>query len=134
MSDDLVEFLNARLDEDEVTAKLAAREGGPEWTGTDSGIYVGDVSRYPDPIVSGKYDYLEDWYFDHIARHDPARVLTEVAAKRLLVEFWSLAFQKPEDFPGYDFDKVRSAGRWTIRKLAAVYTDHPDYRSQEWAP
>lgn len=130
--DDIVAFLAARLDEDEVTAKLAAREGGPEWRGTDSGIYVGDVSRYPGPIVTGTYDYLEDWYFDHIARHDPARVTREVEAKRRIVEFWSLAFQRGSDFPHVDFDKVRSAGRWTLRTLAAVYGDHPEYR-QEWA-
>ncbi len=49
---------------------------------------------------------------EHIARQDPGRVLREVEAKREI---------------------IRVCGRvYVLRCLAAVYSDHPDYR-QEWA-
>jgi hypothetical protein len=74
-------------------------------------------------------DSIDGWLGDrleHIARHDPARVLAEVAAKRQIVELHFL----------------RSSGRlcnedddlWpceTLRLLARPYVDHPDYR-HEW--
>ncbi len=69
----------------------------------------------------------------HIVRHDPARVLREVAAMRQLLDFWSASYSKPEDFPGPEWDKVRANAGWTVRLLALPYADHPDYR-EEWRP
>ena len=81
----------------------------------------------------------------HIARHDPARVLREIAAKRAIV-----AAHHPETPSKYGHDVLRCAvcqterGVWaedrhadpwpclTLRHLAAVWSDHPDYRA-EWA-
>lgn len=56
---------------------------------------------------------------DHIARHDPARVLAECEAKRRIVEWAS-------DGEGeFHWSTV-------LAPLAAVYADHPDYR-EEWS-
>jgi hypothetical protein len=78
---DLVEFLRAALDEDERVARVATP--GP-WR-LDAGL------RLPEQIDVVSVDYftvcedLEDTDAAHIARHDPARVLAEVAAKRGLL-------------------------------------------------
>ncbi|MFE9855563.1 DUF6221 family protein [Streptomyces sp. NPDC005780] len=82
MTDDLVQFIRARLDEDE---RAAQRADPGSWTlrtlgrhdlaavKTESGLMQLDGSRATANAV-------------HIARHDPARVLREVEAKRLLLE------------------------------------------------
>ena len=53
------------------------------------------------------------------------RVLAECEAKRRIVEE---ALSAP---PTSQFDGVRESGAWTLRALAAIYADHPDYRG-EW--
>ncbi|THA82739.1 DUF6221 family protein [Streptomyces sp. A0592] len=87
--DDLVQFLRARLDEDEQAARAAT--GGP-WvldderhaeqilTADESVVVVGG-SRWSGeaPVFETTADGL------HIARHDPARVLAEVDAKRRIL-------------------------------------------------
>ena len=55
----------------------------------------------------------------HIARHDPARVLREVEAKRKIVRDVACGF--------YDSDYDEA-----VEHLAAVYSDHPDY-DPDWA-
>lgn len=63
----------------------------------------------------------------HIIRHDPDRVLREVAAKRAI-----LARYEATQPPGY---AEQEAQGWllldVIRDLAGIYSDHRDYR-QEW--
>lgn len=83
----------------------------------------------------------------HIARHDPARVLAEVAAKRRIIDLHhSLgpsagtedevvcdACGPEEDI---SFRVETYGGRWpctTLRLLASVYAGRPGWRS-EWAP
>ena len=69
----------------------------------------------------------------HIARHDPARVLAEVDAKRRM-----LAIHHPY-VPEPDQACLGCAGGivWTdcpvLRLLALPYASHPDYRA-EWRP
>jgi hypothetical protein len=72
----------------------------------------------------------------HIARHDPARVLAEVAAKRRVM---ARHFTPPSPVRiyaacegcGYDYGDISQ--RYDIgdcpelRDMAAVYADHPDY-------
>lgn len=115
MSDDLVAFLRARLDEDEAAAKLAAREGGT-WTQDDPQRYPGSISSLGGQVVYAEGAPDEN-QAPHIARHDPARVLREVEAKRAILDEYLAA-------PGWPQDVVL---------LAAVYSDHPDYRD-EWKP
>lgn len=68
----------------------------------------------------------------HIIRHDPARVLREVEAKRLiLAEYESVA--EDADLSD-DGDRVLlSSLRGALKALALPYADHADYR-EEWKP
>ena len=119
---DLVAFLNARLDEDEAVANAAATSGNqfaaegvfaPEWRfANDSAM----VRSGAGAIVFGEGAPSGEQAV-HIACHDPARVLREVAAERAMLEDLDLTYP----------DAVH------LRKLlAAAWSDHPDYQ-QEWA-
>jgi hypothetical protein len=80
-------------------------------------------------------DSIDGWLGDrleHIARHDPARVLAEVAAKRRIVGMLSSIVPAKETNPIKSEDAVALAD-WTLRLLALPYADHNDYR-QEWGP
>lgn len=107
------EFLKARIDEDEATVVAAA---GSSW-----------VTVIIDRSTS-----------KHVVIHDPARILREVAAKRAIIE-------AADEATGYDMSvdldrRVGSrnmvdepyVGDVILRALAAVHSDHPDYRT-EWA-
>jgi len=122
---DLAAFLNARLDDDEWTATGAAR--------CDDGRH-GDW--YPASIAAAWLTITDARVDDHIARHDPARVLREVAAKRAILAAY-------EEQDGYDLpdgvaegrdpeererdEALRDALETVILAIAAVYSDHPDY-------
>jgi hypothetical protein len=84
---DLVEFLRAALDEDERVARAAAAKCPAPWTGrTDidgEHPFVQDADG--DRIMHHEDSVPEIETAAHIARHDPARVLAEVAAKRGLL-------------------------------------------------
>jgi hypothetical protein len=136
---DLAEFLLARIAEDEAAARAATKG---EWTAvgtqfpdeeSDAAEMIrGYVDVFPDgPGITGEEMAGPDAW--HVARWDPARVLAECDAKRRIVEFWSQAFSKPTDFPGIQFDRVRSAAQWTLQVLALPYADHPGFR-EEWRP
>ena len=133
---DLIAFLNARLDEDEAAAEAA--DPGP-WESTAPSLWV----DAPAAGIIVQTRHFED--AAHIARHDPARVLREVEAKRaIMAEHYpgtTWAGDAPEGLEicageEGDGDTWQMAIRWPcpqIRQLAAVYSDHPDYR-QEWQP
>ncbi|MET8773362.1 DUF6221 family protein [Streptomyces sp. NPDC004658] len=121
--DDLITFLRARLDEDEQTARAAH---APNWS-TDGrrGLHYGVEDGWmADALTTGDAD--------HIARHDPARVLREVEAKRMIVE--RFADLSGEDWKPSAPRVVRLQElRDSVRCLAVAYADHPDYRD-DWRP
>lgn len=131
---DLVDFLKARLDEDEQTAQNAASEQ-TNWTcelddGTDP-FTAG--TGYVDGI--GLHGMHSDGYVEasaavHIARHDPARVLAEVDAKRRVLDEHERV--KDAEFPNFDGGYAAALGD-VLRLLALPYASHPDYRP-EWRP
>lgn len=148
MSNDLVAFIAARLDEDEAAARAAA--AGGRWRYED-GDSIGAWTLYDEHwnIASLKtyrhetYDYAERMpamrdpeYVDadangrHIARHDPARVLREVDAKRAILEAEQDRVVQEGPLPERLRDMVETD---IIKFLALPYADHADYR-QEWAP
>ena len=118
--DDLLEFVRARLAEDEATANAAATSGNqfapegvpaPAWRhirnsgevrsdGGDAGIVVFDEGAPSDAQA------------EHIARHDPARVLRDTMTMRAI-----LVLNEP----------------MATRLLGAIWIGHPDYRD-EWRP
>jgi hypothetical protein len=149
MADDLVAFLRARLDEDEGAARMAAAPawflGSTEHDDKRSVRYTGPSTLHPgqewDYFIADHVDLADA---NHMARHDPARVLREVAAKRAI-----LARHRPWWDDYVDGDGIERATRecrecrppgtpdnwpcYTIKVLAAVFSDHPGYRD-EWKP
>jgi hypothetical protein len=79
VTDDLVAFLRARLDEDEQAARETLWEGSgnkPDWELPSSAtVDVGGDEFYAGDATIAR----------HIARHDPARGLREVEAKRRII-------------------------------------------------
>lgn len=146
---DLIAFLRARLDEDEAAAKAAHL--GPWDLETEVGGF-GPVAYVLMPLPphkgarTGLTRYIPLGTQDadtaaHIARHDPARVLREVEAHRAILArhaatrgsfqlicpvCWTIGRIDGADLEGDPWPCV------TVRHLAAVYSDHPDY-DPEWA-
>jgi hypothetical protein len=127
---DIVDFLRARLDEDE----QAAREAD-----TSAEMVTGIPRSYADAPVAV-----------HISRWHPARVLAEVDAKRRIIDEHPAATgwdgQITADHPhrdpvcatcaDYDRHGDPTGEPYpcaTLRLLALPYREEPDYRP-EWAP
>ena len=115
----IAEFLLARIAEDEYAANL-----------TYETAFVGTL----EPSVKGSR-------YDLAVRMGPERVLAECAVKRTLVEdaatyvdeFENESWRTEDgDCAGRVAGRARSWQDETLRTLAAVYADHPDYQ-QEWA-
>lgn len=159
----IVEFLRARLDEDEATAKAArgddgrlghgfeVREDWGRWAllrrygsldvvDEDGNQVTFDQEGLSDSVASPAIG-------EHIARHDPARVLREVQAKRRIVDACEecrssvMAYRSPrwrDAMNEQDKHEWRKAeARYRVaedacRALASVYADHPDF-DPEWA-
>jgi hypothetical protein len=118
---EIVEFLEARIDEDEVLASAALAH---EQLYADDGGF--DIS----------YQWARMTVHQESGGHgsafapgcpSPARVLRECTAKREILKDWEL--YKDEEFPDFG-GGYASAMDDTIQSLAAAYADHPDYR---WA-
>lgn len=109
---DLVEFLTARLDEDEQVARAA----GDGWYGYDPEQAIAMVP-------------VEDT--QHIARHSPARVLAEVDAKRRVIAQWEDArsqARNPVSSDNYRAARIEQGALAEVMCLLALpYADHPDY-------
>lgn len=137
---ELHEFLAARLDEDEQAARQAS-PGPWQWEGdfAERGDDEVTLVASNDENVLWAHGVHTDGYIrvreqdaEHIARHDPARVLREVEAKRALVDLWD---DEPAwEMSGYEEHAGFSAGLGrALRLLAVVYADHPDY-DPSWRP
>jgi hypothetical protein len=138
--DELVQFLRARLDEDEAIAEAC---GSPPWVDTLMGVQVSPDAIRDDAVAYGQLGHVASTipgplgaaYRAHIARHDPARVLHEVEAKRMILNEhleiigpgWCSTCNVPGDYKG------SVHGCPTVRLLALPYADHKDYR-EEWRP
>ena len=175
----LTEFLLARIAEDEAAARACVypphdgykphpelsrwfyREGGEvEYVQTPEML----AHKYPERLYvtcdgEGLTPAVGEVHGEHIARHDPARVLAECEAKRRIV---AEAFEVAATIDGewgccHDAEDIRRgyreptlgwgdeaeplpegcagpevAGKF-LQALAAVYAGHEDYR-QEWKP
>jgi Family of unknown function (DUF6221) len=114
----LTDFLLARIAEDEADARDAYYDG-QRWIPEEEAVVAAD--RDLDPIMF--LDRKRDAY--HAANWSPARVLAECEAKRKIVlratYYASVAPVDPDEW------------HFTLRDLAAIYADHPDYR-EEWRP
>lgn len=156
--DDLVQFLRDRLNEDDAAAR-AVEDGSAPWDGqwvTDGQNALrtrnGHVLAYGHRTTDGR-DLpmpLKPGLAEHIARHDPARILREVEAKRQIVDTYALTVQLRDEAAA----RIKAAGdtpdandldtwdraqreavilRDPVALLALPYADHPDYRD-DWRP
>jgi hypothetical protein len=150
----ITEFLLARIAEDEA----AARAVPPLGHNYDMGGNRQDERWAFGRTLPSSADGMGNWspHRDspttaaHFSRHDPARVLAECEAKRRIVQdhaTWERDNRKAwKDYSRWLEGKAVAADpparttpeKWhglehAVRVLAAVYSDHPDYR-QEWKP
>lgn len=129
----LAGFLLARYDEEEALARC---EYFP-----DIDFFRGILEEYSN----GPEDYPEARMMaGHIAAHDPAHVLADLAAKRRIVEIHKPTFDESgfygtvggwycytcDDDRDYNVISVELHCD-TLRALAAPYADHADFR-EEW--
>lgn len=144
--DDLIEFLRARLDEDEAGVRALKVPHGwhtgpgddPDWSNECM------VLMWP-PEFHTPYEQDKHWRGEtisgpetaaYVARHDPARTLREITAKRAAIEEYEAVVEFLRE---YDLEEDGSARamaaslRGILVAMAAVYSDHPDHRS-EWTP
>lgn len=142
----LVEFLRARLDEDEALAREAPP--GP-WLIGNAVDPTQPCSVHTFPGVRLVADGLNWLVAEHIARQNPARTLADVAAKRSVLARHHAAPVPPgnewaEEYPycaahGYKgpdgtvIYPVELEDCPELRDLAGPYGRHPDYR-EEWKP
>ena len=153
----ITEFIEARLAENESVAKEAALGPGRHWDYSDGG-----QGRERDGILWDEdHANVIGWLDDHLAcaihaaRHDPARIQREIEAKRAILALHHPTRPHPElgftypaaanfcgyDGPGDNWQAEQEPDHfpdalwpcWTIRYIAAIDRDHPDY-DPSWAP
>ncbi|MFF7485615.1 DUF6221 family protein [Streptomyces luteogriseus] len=150
--DELVGWLRAQLDEDERVARAAADElEGPELGGEwrYDGQYV-ETARERTMVAVGSQDLMEPGCGEHIARHDPARVLREIDAKRQLLDDYETTARirdeaaarikaagdhpDPKDLDTWDRAQREAAiFEGPVKLAASPSSDRPGYR-EEWRP
>lgn len=131
----IVEFLEARLDEDEEIARDAA---GWDQSGTvrDAGSWSRDgVNSVIDSsrrlVVYGDGPAPDDSKAEHIVRHDPARMLREVAAKRaILAEYVNERWVQGQGHRTAWTEGGQAARETAVRLFASIYSDHRDYQKK----
>lgn len=129
----IVDFITARLAEDEQIARAAQQytnatpwrfapdpHGGHHWAGS--------IEDEPTPGVSANQiaeGVGESAWGEHIARHDPARALREVAAIRGVLESVEALNAA---LSGGEHHGLTSYTYGALEDLAAIWSDHPDYQ------
>jgi hypothetical protein len=143
--DDLVQWLRDQLDEDEQVAREATpgpwrNAPTPRHRVTASGRSEEAVFASPPDVgatvVATTGEAVERRHLvdaEHIARHDPARVLREIDAKRkLLAAYAEVAANDVDESYEYAYGWANGLGH-AVRLLAEAYADRPGYR-EEWRP
>lgn len=132
MDDLLSRFVRARLDDDQRMA-AAHRQHSPSWDFDDA------ANEIRDALNAGTVAFVPHAADgEHMARHDPARALVEVHAKRRMIDNYEMmlhaAQTEPVPHPEMLAVYEMKAATWhtALRLLALSYADHPDYRP-EWA-
>jgi hypothetical protein len=133
VTDDLIEFLRARLDEDEVAAKDLGNACRP-WT------WSMPPDGYPQTVSSDGVPYIICQTFDgpqdpavtapFIVHNDPARVLRGVEAKRQLLDLTVQSLPGNCDCEAYGHHTDADTA---LRLLATEWNTHPDYQ-EAWRP
>lgn len=118
-ADALVTFVTLRLLEDE---RFAAACPSPDW---ELGIVYGSVIARAGGRIA--LEAPKQSIADHIARHDPARALRQVAAGRMLLNRYARATAVPGStsvwMRGQD-DGYRQGLHDALVDLSQTYSDH----------
>jgi Ser-tRNA(Ala) deacylase AlaX len=120
---ELLDFLRAQLDEDEQIAREGIPFGTGQWQAEDSGL-IRDSEGGCVVHDDGEQDRATA---EHIARHDPARVLAEVDAKRRILDRWEAS--QDDNLP----PEALIALDEVVKVLALPHADRPGYR-ESWKP
>lgn len=141
MTDGIVEFVEEQMAEDEAVAVRAARPepwvkpqpSRPDWyvqfwaDERDRAAVVADPESSAYPIVATLgYDgndeadeELAEGRVEHIARHDPARVLAQVAFMRRIVELHTTGVYRT-----YQCSNGDHLQEWQCERAKEPYTEH----------
>lgn len=136
VTDDLTQWLGEQLDEDERIARRAAsyddgarhdvRGPAGTWMCLDDSEWFGP--SYRGGVISPRIGQANAPELGaHIVRHDPARVLQEIEAKRRIIDDCKGVII------GWHHEESWELARDVLRNLAAPYADRSGYR-QEWRP
>jgi hypothetical protein len=124
MTDALVQFLRARLDDDE----QAARRVESSWRQIgETGVIVASDGARAEECANGNWTGVAE----HIVRHDPARVLAGIDGRRRIVDDYAYY----TSIGGHtDAERGRTEGlTYAVQCLALPYAGHLDFRD-EWRP
>ena len=113
----LTEFLEARLVEDELNA-TAAIDGPAQWHALYSYRDVKDSDGHYIVLADSRCPTAEQ--AEHIARHNPARILRQCEAVRAVIAQF-LRLDALGDLAG------RDATEEVLKQLASVHCDHADF-------
>lgn len=154
--EELIAFLRARLDEDAAAARAATP--GPWWYNPRKQWLEGEAFESydlakglefvgyggPHPFTgavagTGPADHSQSMAdAAHIARHDPARVLAEVDAKRRILDECAYWIEKINESTTtkHPYPNLAERGEVVLPVLTLLglpYAEHPEYRT-EWRP
>jgi hypothetical protein len=118
----LVEFLEARLAEDELMANTAI-EGAADWHVFYAYRDIKDGDGHYVVLADAQHPTVGQ--AAHIARHNPARVLRQCEAGRVVIAEY-LRVEALGDEPG------RLVAENALKALASAHRDHGDFE-QTWA-
>ena len=139
----LVEFLEARLREDEDAARAADAAVGGTWMPKDDGVWgtaPGETRRRKGgEVCEWRVCNANEIQTPHIARHDPARVLREVEVLRAVIQRRKdlddqIAIVARDPAQQHNLPMITSpayALEMVLRRFALVHEDHPNFRD-EW--
>jgi hypothetical protein len=129
MSTDLVSWLRAQLDADEATAR-AVKDNSAPWDGQWKADGPDRLRTYNDWVLFyGHTHPLAPGLVDHVALHDPRRVLADVDAKRRIIDV-HVDQRECERCAWFDDEHYPCE---TLQLLGLPYADRAGY-DESWRP
>lgn len=122
---DVVAFLNARLDDRERLAQQAAEVSAGTWLAAGSLLLTQGADGVFGADIAQVTDYRYDAALPHAAANGPARTLREVYVMRRVVRELKI-------LSGMTLGIGPEMARLLLRNLAEIDEGHPDYR--RWLP
>jgi hypothetical protein len=120
----MLDFLRARLGEEEATANAAGANGHDRWIAA-----WGTVVDAADPDSYAMITDSTSEVCAHIARHDPATALAEVKVWRRLLLEYSIPAGTDAVYGGTERETgFRLALGFALKCKYMTYSSHPEYR------